>query len=265
VSVWVAAAIGRRAGPIPIAWAAAGLPFLCWMALKGLAGRSLNRGRYARALRMAKILVWLAPASARHLRRLGAILLYAGRLAEAEKALRKALAQGTRKMEQAVTLEVLGRVLMYEDRYEEATKALEGSARLRPRHGAAYSAMAEVLLWQGTELDKALALTNRALDYEGRRPAASGPSGFAEAWAVHAWALGLLRQDNISQAVQRTLQATDDTQVPQLAGVYWRLGMATAAVGEKKAAARHFATAREIDPQGMYGALAAEALAETKG
>lgn len=264
LAVWAAAAIEGSAGPVRFAWVVAGLPLLCWLALNGLARRSLRRGQYTRALRMASGLAWLAPGSARYLRRQGIILLYAGRLGEAEEVLRKALAQGTRKVEQAATLEFLGRVLTYQDRYEEATRALDGSARLRPRHGATHSAMAEVLLWQGADLEKALAMTNRARDYEGRTSKGSGPTGLAEAWAVHAWALALLRRDTISPAAQRARQDGDDTYRPQMAGVYCRLGMAFAAAGNPPAAARHFKNAREFDPHGLFGTLAAEALAELK-
>lgn len=249
----------------PAVWAAVALPLLVWPALRGLAARNLRLGRYAWALRMANVLAWLAPGTVRHLRRRGIVLFYAGRLAEAEAVLRKALAQGARKVDQASTLEFLGRALIYTGRYEEAIRALDTSIRLRPRHGAAHSALAEALIWQGVDLERALAATNRARDYEGRTTKTSGPMGLAEAWAVHAWALALLHREKISQAAHRARHDGDDAYRPHMAGVHWRLGMAFAAAGKDKVAARNFNKAHRLDPGGLYGSLAAQALASLAG
>jgi tetratricopeptide (TPR) repeat protein len=243
-----------------LAWAALASPLLVWAALKGLAARSLRRGRYMRALRIATVLAWLAPGSARYLRRRGIVLLYAGRLADAEAALRKALAQGARKVDQATTLEYLGRTLTYSGRYDEAVRALDTAIRLRPRHGAASSALAEALIWKNADLERALSLTNRARDYEGRTTKTSGPMGLAEAWAVHAWALAVLRREAISAAANRARHDGDEAYRPQMAGVHWRLGMAFAAAGKDSVAARNFDKAHRLDPTGLYGSLAAEAL-----
>jgi tetratricopeptide (TPR) repeat protein len=244
-----------------VAWAALASPLLVWGALKGFAARSLRRGRYASALRMAGVLAWLAPGSARHLRKRGIVLFYAGRLEEAEAVLRKALAQGARKVDQAATLEYLGRTLTYAGRYGEAVRALDTSIRLRPRHGAASGALAEALIWQGGDLERALALTNRARDYEGRTTKTSGPMGLAEAWAVHAWALAVLRREAISAAAHRARHDGDEAYRPQMATVHWRIGMAFAAAGKDKVAARNFDKARRLDPAGLYGSLASDALA----
>jgi tetratricopeptide (TPR) repeat protein len=265
--VWAAALYAAVAmdttGHFLIAWLMACLPVLIWLLVGPMARRSLKRGRYDRALRLVGFLLFRSPGSARLLLRRGEILLASGRLTEAEDVLRRSLAQSSHEGRQARALECLAEVLNAQDRHKEALRAIEGALKVMPRGSGLHNALAETHLRQGTEVEEALDHTNRALDYEGKARHKSGPNRFAEIWANQAWALGLLgRRDAMLLAVRRALQAADDSEQPQMAGIFWRLGVALRAAGEDEAARQHFEDARATDPQGLYGTLAAKALGE---
>jgi len=267
-AVYAAVSIESPSGRIRVAWILAILPPVLWGVLAGLARRSLRRGHNATALRLNGILLWLAPDSASLLCQRGGILFAAGRLDEAAAALRKALAQGRREAAQVPAMESLGRVLTAQGRHEEAGRAITAAIKLMSRRSRLHSAMAETFLWpreagepRPAELEEALALTNCALDYEGKSTGRSGPNCFAELWADQAWAFALLgRRDPALQAVRRALDAIDDTGRPQAAGVYWRLGMALRSAAQDEAAAKYFKKACAADPEGLFGTLASKAL-----
>jgi len=49
---------------------------------------------------------------------------------------------------------------------------------------------------------------------------------------------------------------------PEVAGFYWRAGMAMLAIENSTAAIGHFRRAAELDPEGYYGRLAAKHLSQ---
>jgi tetratricopeptide (TPR) repeat protein len=255
-AVWIGGVYFTQ--PSPIAWVLAGFPPISWAALEAAARWSLKRGHYAASLRLLGVLLFVAPDSARLVLRRGEILFAAGRLAEADIALRKALAQAHRQGHQVRALECLARVLTVKGRYEDAEQAVATALKVMPRRSGLHAARAETLLWQAARPEEALTLVNRAIDYESKTRHQAGPNFFATNWAAQAWALALLgRRDAMEEAVRRALQATDESERPQLAGVHYRLGRAHRAAGEEMAAAKSFETARSADPAGLYGRLAA--------
>jgi tetratricopeptide (TPR) repeat protein len=249
------------AGYFVVAVLAAGLPLLCWVLLGAVAQRNLKRGRYVKALRPLDLLLAVAPGSPGLLLRRGETLLAAGRLADAEDALRRSLGQGARAGRQARALECLAYTLLPQDRHQEAAQAVAGALKIMPRNSGLHNALAETHLHEGAELEEALVIANRAFEYESKARHKSGPNRFAEIWANRAWALGLLgRREPMLQAVRHALESADESERPRMAGVFWRLGAAFQAVGEHEEAMQSFEDARATDSAGLYGILAARAL-----
>jgi tetratricopeptide (TPR) repeat protein len=160
-----------------------------------------------------------------------------------------------------LAFERLGRVLMAQSRYADAKRAFEAAAKLMPTRAGAPSGLAELRLLQDTDAALALADAERALQLhrdsllqrKGARERLAGIRG------NQAWALAVLgRSGESQQAIEAGVREMDPNYIPEVAGFYWRAGMAMLATGNS--AAGHFRRAAELDPQGYYGSLAAQRL-----
>ena len=145
--------------------------------------------------------------------------------------------------------------------------------KLRTPVGVEYAGMADLLLLQGIEPQKALGFIDQAIairfgpsqgiDLQKAlgRVSVQVPDG--EIWASKAWSLALLgRCNEAEEAARHALRAADPGFVHALAGTHWRLGMASLAMERHEEAMDRFRRVRDIDPHGKYATLAAEALAK---
>ena len=192
-------------------------------------------------------------------------LFYAGRLREAEPLVREVIGTDRNPVGKALALERLGLILIEDNRFDDATRAFEAAVKLLPVHSAAYNGLAEVRLRRGAEPEKALEYAEQALE---RQRASlvqrkSARERFGSIRGNQAWALAILgRSTEAQEAIDAGLRETAPKHKPELAGFYWRAGMAMAALYNSTAASAHFRKAAELDPQGYYGGLAAWNLRE---
>jgi tetratricopeptide (TPR) repeat protein len=132
------------------------------------------RGDYEGALAQVDTLLRRHPQAASYHLMHGTILFFAGKLAEAEQALRTSLeklqVRLSRNRERneldpvilvAIALERLGSVLIAQCRFQEATAALDSSAKSAPRFAEPYSLLAEVCLRQNRDPQRALQLLDQ--------------------------------------------------------------------------------------------------------
>jgi tetratricopeptide (TPR) repeat protein len=225
-----------------------------------LADRAAARGDYDGALRLAGLLFWHKVA-VRGVR--SEILLAAGRYAEAETMLRQGIDLARRPRERSLMLEGLGNVLMEMGRYGEAQRCFEGARELMPKRSVADCCMAELLLRQGLDAEKALEFADRALkSYRGNlleRMICRGRIG--EILATRAWALVLrARSAEAMEAIEAALKGPARKSRPAFAHVCYNAGMAMRALGNYSTASEHFGRGRDVDPTGRWGKLCAQAL-----
>jgi len=222
--------------------------------------REIKRCHYAQALQMLDGPLGWPPTGLWKLSRVDA-LFYSGRAAEAEPILRELVETQSNAAHKTLAFEMLGRVLMAQSRYADAKRAFEAAAKLMPTRPAAPSGLAELRLLQDTEPALALADAQRALQLhrdsllqrKGARERLAGIRG------NQAWALAVLgRSAESQQAIAAGVREMDPNYTPEVAGFYWRAGMAMLATGNS--AAGHFRRAAELDPQGYYGSLATQHL-----
>jgi tetratricopeptide (TPR) repeat protein len=239
----------------------------------------LHRADYDGALSQTDRRLQRFPHSPRFLSLRGVILLFAGRLQEAEQVLRDGLGKaridvrqirGGRVLQAGATHTVmlvnLGHVLLLQDRSREATAAFEGATKLFPK--AAWSAsngLAEVCLRHDREPQRALQFADRALQLRKENNASPNADrhNLAYMWANRARALALLRRiDEAEASLEHTMKDGDPDNVPGSAGTLWRSGLALLNMDRESEAIRQFQRGREIDPKGLYGNLCAAALRE---
>jgi tetratricopeptide (TPR) repeat protein len=222
----------------------------------------IKRCRYAGALEMLDgPWGWPSTMLCKLLR--AAALFFAGRAREAEPILREIVDTQKGVEDKALALEMLGRVLMAQSRYADARRAFEAVATLAPTRSAAWSGLAEVRLLEATGPAQALVDAERALQLHGdsliERKAAR--ERLASIRGNQAWALAALgRGAEAQQAIDAGARDMNQQYTPEVAGFYWRAGMAMLAVGNTTAATGHFRRAAELDPQGYYGGLATQHL-----
>ena len=79
------------------------------------------------------------------------------------------------------------------------------------------------------------------------------------ALAVHAWALAANGKDNEARAaIDHALSLPGKQTRPELSELSFYAGKALQVTGDHAASARCFATAREAEPRGLFGVLAAQ-------
>jgi Tfp pilus assembly protein PilF len=235
----------------------------------------LGRADYESALALADRGARRYPHSPRFLSLRGVILLFAGRLKDAEQALRGALEtasisvvqnRGGRVLrtgaEHFLMLTNLGYVLLMQDRGREAAAAFEGAAKIIPRHWSAADRIAEVYLLHDREPQRALQSADKALVLRETNAAPNAERHtLAYIYANRARALAMLgRTDEAKQSLEDAAKASDPDFVPGMAGTLWRMGMAMLNMNRESEAMRQFQRAKEIDPKGLYGTVCAAAL-----
>ena len=251
----------------PIVWVLGGLA--AWFLYQGLTGhflsRALKNAEYDEAGKVVLKFRFHSPDGARSLRLRALALLLAGRYREAEEVSRRAVAETRNSGEQAYCLEHLGNALMEQGRYEEAQRSLEAAVHARPGFRRAYRGMAEILLRQHKD-------PQRALEYVEQIVGASGPSWNRlgingevrdDYWALKAWALAELgRSEEVAGAIENAIRLTSVKDKPSAAMMYYRVGMAMQAIGNDARSAEYFERVRQADPEGRAGKLARAALGE---
>jgi tetratricopeptide (TPR) repeat protein len=239
--------------------------FQCYDAFRGyLAEREIKRCRYAKALWMLDgPLGW--PSTALWKLMKTDALFYSGRAPEAETVLRGLVETEHDAKHKTLAFEHLGRVLLAQGRYDEAKRAFEAVSKLMSGRSAAYAGLAELRLTQGVEPVQALADAERALELH--RDSLAERKGARERLAIirgnQAWALARLGRSAESQeAIAAGAREMAPNYTPEVAGFYWRAGMAMLATENATAAVSHFRRAAELDPEGYYGRLAAKHLSQ---
>lgn len=227
----------------------------------------LKNADYDGALARTNMLLKLFPSSPMlHFLR-GTVLLFAGRLEEGEESLRTSIAKHLVKGRVGLVsgLTNLGSVLLRQKRFREATAALEVVTKIHPQFSEAHSELAEVLLAQGQEPERALALVDNALELKNRNARNVDRHAVAYMWAKRGLALAMLgRTGEAAASVEKAKDSGDPAFIPGVAGTAWRCGLALARMGKFEAAREQFQRAAAIDPRGLYGKLAAESLQELR-
>jgi tetratricopeptide (TPR) repeat protein len=239
--------------------------FQCYDGLRGyLVEREIKRCRYGKALEMLDgPLGWPSTALWKLMRT--DALFCSGGVAEAETILRGLVETEHSAVHKTLAFEHLGRVLLAQGRYDDAKRAFEAVTKLMPGRSAAYAGLAEVRLMQGVEPVQALRDAERALELH--RDSLAERKGARERLAIirgnQAWALARLGRSAESQrAIEAGAREMASNYTPEIAGFYWRAGMAMLAMENATAAVGHFRRAAELDPEGYYGRLAARHLSQ---
>ncbi len=213
----------------------------------------VRRGRYDRAIRIAH--GWTRRwQPARRARLSACALLAAGRLDDAEREARAGLEAARSDGMVESLLEILGDALREQGRYDEAWRCYESTVRLAKTAVHPQFGMTLTLLRKGQ--------SGEALVYATQAQALAKRTGGAGAslHAATAWALAGAGHGEEAEAALRAVQPSRS--VPIAAQSEYLAGMAGKAAGNCDAAAARFQRAREIDPTGWYGTLAARELAE---
>jgi len=241
----------------------------------GAIRQRLLLGDYVGAIvRADNELRWLPRSRDFHFTR-GTTLLLAWRLNEAEQALRTSIEVNPLDMlggrssplrpnlaPLAAALGNLGHTLLALGRWREATATFECTVTLVPAAIDSIEGLASALLRQNLEPRRALGRIDQALELA--RTAVQIPDGLKHTisylQADRAQALAML--ENFTEAsVSLELADVEVTDsVPFQAGILWRRGQALSLMSGADEAATEFARAIEIDPNGLYGKLAANAL-----
>jgi tetratricopeptide (TPR) repeat protein len=231
-----------------------------------LMNQALRRADYDGALKVIRGFHFYNPSSSEALRLSGHILLLAGRYREAEDALRRSFTSSHAAATYGMALEYLGDTLMEEGRYDEAQRSFEAALHTFTWLRRPYRGMAEMLLRQGKDPQKALQYVESIVDFAGLSQLQIKNNGRPQDdyWSLKAWALACAgRSSEIAAAIESALKATSPKCLPDLAATHYRAGMAMQALGNVSEAKEHFRSAVEYDPQGRRGRLASAAMHDT--
>lgn len=222
-----------------------------------LAARLTNRlhlsGEYDRALGRLRWLSFGRP-SAWMVFAKGSLLSAAGRHAEAEQCYRLALsvAGNASAVFRRDLLIHLGYTLTDLGRYEEAQRRLETAMDLGDSNGGARLGIADLLLQQGKEPERALSLVEESLRI------CSAGWYLAERMGNKAWALALLgKREEMGGPLSVAMRGAGPAQsVAAAASIHWRAGKALAAAERVAEAIEEFRAAWRADPHGHHGQIA---------
>lgn len=216
---------------------------------------ALKTGDYRGALQKLQRLSFGFPS--RDLLLLEAAVLSMGGLAEeAEQSGRRAVERSSGAGAR-FALDRLGVILTDLGRYDEARECLEQAIELEDGFDMGWADLAELQLMEGDDSARALELIERAMQAK-PSPASYrvGRQMDAETMAIRAWALAAVgKRLEAEVSIQRALSRADQHWKPVVAGIYWRVAMASAAMGDHNAAMSHFRNAAVMDPRGKYGKL----------
>lgn len=223
---------------------------------------ALNQGDYRRAMRNIQGLSFGLPS--RQMLVLQAVVLSLGGMPEeAEQRCRRALGNGKSRSER-FALDRLACVLMDLGRLAEGRTCLRQALDLDEGFDLACLDMAELILTEGGDAQRALEFVERAAE---AKPSGTthcvGRQTNAEIFAIRAWAFAAIgKRKDAEVCVQRTLDCLDQTCRPVVAGIYWRISRALTSLGDRNAATIHMRNAGLLDPQGKYGNLARAQIAQ---
>ena len=188
----------------------------------------------------------------------GLTLSLAGRLSDAEKRYRNALAMAAGTKYPVERLHAcLGYVLVDRGRYDEAEHCFERAIKAGDVTGSPQAGLAELRLAQGVEAEKALEYAGQAIEHAKRIPGKPVPAPF---WSDEAWALALLgRGDDAREALAQAMRVPEAS-VFGRAEMHWRAGMVLAAMQQPEEAWKHFEMGHKADPHGKYGRRCGEHL-----
>ena len=210
-------------------------------------------GQYDRGLARLRWFCWPRPTAWMTFQK-GALLSAAGRHAEAEQCYRQVLAVSAHAKPafRNHLLLCLGYTWTNLGRYEEARRCLEVLIDLGDAQGGARLGIADLLLQQSREAQRALSLVEESM-----RICSAGWYG-AERMGNKAWALALMgKREEISEPLAAALQGAHGLQhVGAAASIHWRAGKALAAAERVSEAIEQFRAALQIDPHGHHGLLA---------
>ena len=207
--------IANRHGQSFVGWLLIAIFLLTGILMKDIRTRALlwiNRklmlADYEGALARAGLLLrWFPQSPTFHFMR-GTILLFAGRLAEAEQALRTSIENCQIRSGLAPYLGNLGLVWLNLGRFNEATAVFEALTKIYPRYPGAHNGLAELLLRQRIEPRRALLLVENALQLKQRDPRSRNVDrhSLANMYANRAQALALLGQKDEAASALATAE-----------------------------------------------------------
>jgi Tfp pilus assembly protein PilF len=237
--------------------------FFVVVVLEAIAKSALERGKYGVILKIADFLAHLGSreslimADVTAMR--GLALLFMDRLDESIAEFRWHLHVVRRSgdaRQVALALNNLGYALVLAGYYDEALPLLETALRVLPSLGNAYDSLATLYLEQGILPERALELTQMALQ---RAPLSPQKIVRGIQLATCACAYGLTGQvDEAYAAVEEALTLVNEA--PLSAEIFRQAGWAMHAVGDIDTAYSYFQRAVELDPNGLFGRLSREAL-----
>jgi tetratricopeptide (TPR) repeat protein len=229
----------------------------------------------------------------RALRLKGEELARRGLPADAEACFRKVLANSPdlATSDRVRLLVLLADALIDRCKYEESRDYLNKALLLGDSTGRANSSMAQSYLLEGIVPQSAIEEVDKAMELHARSGMGNYPAGWGERfhrlvsaglWAQKGWALAQLkREGDARHALETAAESLEAAKSgnPDSAGsaplfgpdlrmllrlgvaeTHWRIAMALAALHDPRKAAPHLELAREADPKGKYGLLAAEQL-----
>jgi tetratricopeptide (TPR) repeat protein len=189
----------------------------------------------------------------------GIILMNVGQLDEAIQIFQALLGRKNRRNIYfiGILLNNLGCCLLLMKRYAEALPLLEASIRIAPSLTHTYDTLAGWYLEQKTDPERALELTEIALELNNPKDIAS----VAVQQATSGRALFMTGRNTRAEAMLEQAMSV----IPQLptvvnAEINRQVGYARLAQGNRAAAVEHFHKAVELDSNGLYGKMAREAL-----
>lgn len=189
------------------------------------------------------------------------MLRYLGRPKEAEASLREGLFLEKQPRQRALAFNTLASVLMDLERYAEAVEFYENASRAWPDRGSSHRGIAEVFLRQGREFQEALARAQRAVAIDKRAtglPKEALRHRLGEDLAVLAWALSVSGAGlgTIEFVSGESVRLCADGAKAILAEAHYHIGQAYLALHKSDEGREHFRSASEIDPKGIFGAMA---------
>jgi tetratricopeptide (TPR) repeat protein len=225
-------------------------------------------GDYAAALEKTEDLKNGSEATAPYCFFRGSILHYLGRFSEAEASLREGLFLEKQPRQRALAFNTLASVLTDQERYAEAIEFYENASRAWPDRGAGHRGIAEVWLRQGREFQEALKRAQLAVAIDKRATGISrellehrlGEDLAVLAWALSANGAGIGTVEFVSGEAVR-LCASGAKAI--LAQVHCHIGQAYLALQETEKSRKHFCSAAEIDPKGIFGTMARSTIARS--
>jgi tetratricopeptide (TPR) repeat protein len=216
-----------------------------------------TRGGLARMERVLRIF----PNNLAFLTNQSVLLLHVGRIEEAEHIIRELLERHRKRNiyagATALQLNNLGVCLTFEGRFAEALPILEASVRIEPKYAHTYDSIASWYLDQNLDPERALELSELAVELP--TPDILGSQPVRQ--ATSARALALTGRDTRAEALLEQALSTLDQARPEIAAeTYRQAAYARLAQGDRETAEAHFKRAVALDPDGLFGKLAGRAL-----